>query len=377
MWNRFVMRGLLGLAFLCASALPALAVQSSRCMPTSGIVTGLLFAEAINAGLAAGTSTNSGAGAPTNDCSGVTITGQAYWDTSLSAPALRYWDGTQGLAIGQFDLANHIFMPVMGGGVATLTAAATTDLCSVPQTYLTINGSTTIVSFGSSCQVGQEKDLNFSGTTTIAYSSSAILIVGSQSVTTGAGAQAKAVYLGGGIWQLRDVQTPGGAFQPGQMTYTAGSTPDPGFLFCSGTASRATYAALFARIGTTYGSGDGSTTFGLPDDNGRTIIGVDHASAGRVTTAGGNFDSTVLGNSGGSQSKVVAQTYLAPFTMTGTGTLTLNLQSSGGSNTSYSGNGAYTTSTTYNLSVSVPSGGGNTPFPTMQPSIALNCEIKY
>lgn len=45
-----------------------------------------------------------------------------------------------------------------------------------------------------------------------------------------------------------------------------GSTPPTGFLAADGSAvSRTTYAHLFAVIGTTYGVGDGSTTFNLPD----------------------------------------------------------------------------------------------------------------
>lgn len=47
-------------------------------------------------------------------------------------------------------------------------------------------------------------------------------------------------------------------------------TPPPGWLLCNrGAVSRSTYAALFAAIGTTYGSGDGSTTFNLPGGQGR------------------------------------------------------------------------------------------------------------
>jgi microcystin-dependent protein len=43
-------------------------------------------------------------------------------------------------------------------------------------------------------------------------------------------------------------------------------TPPSGFLECDGSAvSRSTYAALFAVISDTYGAGDGSTTFNLPD----------------------------------------------------------------------------------------------------------------
>ena len=54
----------------------------------------------------------------------------------------------------------------------------------------------------------------------------------------------------------------------------AGSTAPTGWLMCDGTAvSRTTYADLYAVIGTTYGSGDGSTTFNVPDLRGRVAVG--------------------------------------------------------------------------------------------------------
>jgi phage-related tail fiber protein len=54
-------------------------------------------------------------------------------------------------------------------------------------------------------------------------------------------------------------------------------TAPTGWLECSGAAiSRTTYAALYAVIGTTYGVGDGSTTFNLPDFRGRFIRGWAH-----------------------------------------------------------------------------------------------------
>ena len=62
-----------------------------------------------------------------------------------------------------------------------------------------------------------------------------------------------------------------------------GSTAPDGYLMCDGNAvSRTTYAALFAAIGTTYGAGDGSTTFNLPDLQGRFPLG---AGAGNGLTA--------------------------------------------------------------------------------------------
>lgn len=54
----------------------------------------------------------------------------------------------------------------------------------------------------------------------------------------------------------------------------AGSTVPTGWLPCDGTAvSRTTYANLFTAISTTWGSGDGSSTFNVPDFRGRTLIG--------------------------------------------------------------------------------------------------------
>jgi microcystin-dependent protein len=57
----------------------------------------------------------------------------------------------------------------------------------------------------------------------------------------------------------------------------AGSTAPTGWLECNGAAvNRTTYAALFTAIGTTFGVGNGSTTFNLPDLRGEFIRGWDH-----------------------------------------------------------------------------------------------------
>ncbi len=56
----------------------------------------------------------------------------------------------------------------------------------------------------------------------------------------------------------------------------AGSSAPTGWLKCNGTAvSRTTYSALFAQISTTYGAGNGSTTFNVPDLRGEFIRGWD------------------------------------------------------------------------------------------------------
>jgi microcystin-dependent protein len=80
----------------------------------------------------------------------------------------------------------------------------------------------------------------------------------------------------------------------------AGATaPTTGWLLCAGQAvSRTTYAALFAVTSTAYGSGDGSTTFNLPDLRGRVVAAPDNmggTDAGRLDWA------DTRGTTGGAQ----------------------------------------------------------------------------
>lgn len=91
----------------------------------------------------------------------------------------------------------------------------------------------------------------------------------------------------------------GPSLPAGVINQFAGSSAPEGWLLCSGqNVSRSTYSALFSVIGTTYGSGDGSTTFGLPDLRGRVAVGLDNmggTDAGRLSVA------NTLGGSGGAQ----------------------------------------------------------------------------
>lgn len=74
----------------------------------------------------------------------------------------------------------------------------------------------------------------------------------------------------------------------GMIYMFAGNQVPNGYLECDGSAvSRDTYSELFSAIGTTFGAGDGSTTFNLPDLSGRIAIG--------------SSQYHVLGSSGGSE----------------------------------------------------------------------------
>lgn len=68
------------------------------------------------------------------------------------------------------------------------------------------------------------------------------------------------------------------AVPAGSLVAVGMSSVPTGYLECNGAGiSRSTYAALFAAIGTTWGAGDGSTTFNLPDFRGEFLRGWDHS----------------------------------------------------------------------------------------------------
>jgi microcystin-dependent protein len=67
----------------------------------------------------------------------------------------------------------------------------------------------------------------------------------------------------------------------GTVSAFAGSTAPTGYALCDGSAvNRTSQAALFGVIGTTYGAGDGSTTFNLPDLKGRVVAGMGESLLG-------------------------------------------------------------------------------------------------
>lgn len=109
----------------------------------------------------------------------------------------------------------------------------------------------------------------------------------------------------------------------GIISAFAGSVAPTGYLLCDGReVSRTTYADLFAVIGTTYGAGDGSTTFDLPDLRGRTIFGIDNmggTSASRLTTTGGITANNTRGATGGAQTVALITANLPSHSHTFTG----------------------------------------------------------
>lgn len=91
----------------------------------------------------------------------------------------------------------------------------------------------------------------------------------------------------GTLAYLSDI-TAGGTITGAIIAYGANSVPT-GYLACDGSAvSRTTYAALFAIVGTTWGAGDGSTTFNVPNLNRATLMGSGGSGTGVIGNAVGN-----------------------------------------------------------------------------------------
>lgn len=100
---------------------------------------------------------------------------------------------------------------------------------------------------------------------------------------------------------------PVGAGMPvGAVVPYGGTSAPTGWLLCYGQAiSRSTYSALFSAIGTTFGVGDNSTTFNVPDLRGRVIAGQDDmggVSADRLTGLTDGVNGDTLGAAGGLES---------------------------------------------------------------------------
>lgn len=108
----------------------------------------------------------------------------------------------------------------------------------------------------------------------------------------------------------------------GEVIEWTGSTLPAKCVWANGqNLSRATYSALFAVTNTTYGAGNGTTTFGVIDKRGRVGAGKDDmggSAASRLTGLSGGVNGAVLGAAGGAQSHVLTVAELAAHNHTKT-----------------------------------------------------------
>jgi len=169
------------------------------------------------------------------------------------------------------------------------------------------------------------------------------------------------------------------------MDYWGPTTPNSAFAFPVGQAiSRTAYAALFAIMGTTYGNGDGSTTFNLPDKTGR-VSAMKESSATRLTSTYFGGTSTTMGAVGGAESKALVTANLPAYTPAGSisnGAISISHNAAANGGGSSTGGGAFPLNVPGTATISASQatssfagaaqGGTSTPFSIVQPTIISN-----
>lgn len=125
-----------------------------------------------------------------------------------------------------------------------------------------------------------------------------------------------------------DITTPAAQYI-GEIRQIGFSTVPAGWLLCDGSdVSRATYPLLFATIGTSYGEGDGTSTFGVPDFRGAAPLGSGTEPGGSTFTLGDNYGtvsgapgaSVLTGGGAGNQLNAVAVNFIIAATAASIGT---------------------------------------------------------
>lgn len=167
----------------------AQAAQGSGCLPTVGTVSGLTMTNDMIAAIAALISSNSGASAPSTDCTAAPVLGQFWLDTTSSQyRKLKYFDGSSWLVVATLDSTNHLTIEPIGGGNASIASATTTDLWSTPEASITVTGATTITQLASASAVpGTMKLVQFAGALTLTYDATKLILPTAANITTAAG----------------------------------------------------------------------------------------------------------------------------------------------------------------------------------------------
>jgi microcystin-dependent protein len=165
------------------------------------------------------------------------------------------------------------------------------------KTNVSVSGNLTVG--GSAVITGKVGLSNTLSVTNTAIFKAGVTILGGLVVSAGVCASA---YYGSGSNLTGLPSMPTGAIIPWSVTVAPS-----GYLTCDGTAvSRTTYSALFAIVSSLYGSGDGSSTFNVPDLRGKFMAGYDAGTSVLTSVTTGMIEGNVIGNSGGTQAVTLA-----------------------------------------------------------------------
>ncbi|GJE37852.1 tail fiber protein [Methylobacterium persicinum] len=165
------------------------------------------------------------------------------------------------------------------GTIQNLPVANVVDLGLVNTHNVGITGNGTISSFGSSASTTSPIYQILIGGSVFLQGSSNLLVPGN-TLYLGSGDALTALYSGGGQWRVINYQPASNSGLPAGLIASFASPQCPAsWVAADGSAqSRTTFAALYAVIGGTWGVGDGSTTFNLPDLRGVFARGVDNGA---------------------------------------------------------------------------------------------------
>ena len=197
---------------------------------------GATFRADINNVLDAIQTTNSGSSEPTTK-----VAYMLWADTTNNLLKVRNGANNAWISLGSINSTNL--------GLAGLASPTFTGTVTAPELDLTGNTSLKLP-VGTTAQrpTGATGDIRFNSTLS------------------------KVETYSGSVWESV------GGVPAGSVTCFAHSSVPSGWLECNGAnVSRSTYATLFAAIGTTWGTGDGSSTFGLPDCRGEWVRGWDNS----------------------------------------------------------------------------------------------------
>jgi microcystin-dependent protein len=169
------------------------------------------------------------------------------------------------------------------------------------------------------------------------------------------------------IYQRHPLLVPTGSYSllvpTGSVSAYTGTSAPGGWLLCDGSdVSRSTYDVLYAIIGTTYGVGNGSTTFNLPNLKGRVVVGLD----------GAQTEFNTLGGTGGEKSHTLTVDEMPSHTHNYTDTYRTGNQ---GTDNAFSSETAADEGSTTVTKTTTSQGGGDA-HNNLQPYMALNYIIK-
>lgn len=242
------------------------------------------------------------------------VTGQTGVAIEQGGAALVYCNGTD------IDYGNP---PSSTTAEVTVASGTTTDILGAASEYVAISGTGTITSLGTGAN--KIRFARATGAFTLTHHATSLILPGGKDIVAASGDTFAAISDASSNVRIHNYQraaVPPNLFPVGAVMDYAGSSAPSGWLLCYGqNISRTTYAALFTAIGVTYGVGDGSTTFTLPDLRGRVVAGKDDmggSSANRLTDQTGGLDGDTLGDTGGSETHTLTTAQMPEHTHTGT-----------------------------------------------------------